>query len=140
MKEILNIVSTLIYIFVGIICLLMAYKSIFSKKNLPFHEEAAGMSWDSIDKRLQNVIITILRISGLGFLIIFLFLSVFSIINYFKHDPLIKFSIPSIAIIYCFGLFLFNFQLFRRTKAKTPWIGSIIAMIMILSGFVISIL
>jgi len=140
MKEIFNIISTLIYIFVGIICLLMAYKSIFSKKYLPFHEEAAGMSWDSIDKRLQNVIITILRISGLGFLIIFLFLSVFSIINYFKHDPLIKFSIPAISLIYCFGLFLFNFQLFRRTKAKTPWIGSIIAMIMILSGFVISIL
>jgi ABC-type multidrug transport system permease subunit len=118
----------------------MAYKSIFSKKFLPFHEEAAGLSWDSIDKRLQNVIITILRISGLGFFIIFLFLSVFSIINYFKPDPLIKFSIPVISLIYCFGLFLFNFLLFKQTKARTPWIGSIIAMIMILSGFVISIL
>jgi hypothetical protein len=77
----------------------MAYKSIFSNKFLPFHEEAAGTSWDSIDKRLQKVIITILRISGLGFLIIFLFLSVFSIINYFKPDPFIKFSIPIISLI-----------------------------------------
>ena len=97
MKEIFNIYSTLIYILVGIICLYMAYKSIYSKKFLPFHEAAAGKSWDSIDKRLQNVIITILRISGLGFLIIFLFLSVFSIINYFKPDPIIRFSIPIIS-------------------------------------------
>jgi hypothetical protein len=140
MNEIFNLISTLIYVFVGIICLFMAYKSIFSKKILPFHEEAAGTSWDSIDKRLQNVVITILRISGLGFLIIFLFLSVFSIINYFKPDPFIKFSIPSISLIYCFGLFLFNFRLFKQTKAKTPWVGSLIAMILILSAFIFSII
>jgi len=140
MNEIFNLISTLIYFLVGIICLFMAYKSIFSKKFLPFHEEAAGTSWESIDARLQNVIITILRISGLGFLTIFLILAVFSIINYFKPDPVIKFSIPAISLIYCFGLFLFNFQLFKQTKAKTPWLGSLIAMIMILAGFIISIL
>ena len=65
MKGILNLISTLIYILLGIICLLMAYKSMFSKKYLPFHEEAAGKPWENIEKPLQNVIITILRISGL---------------------------------------------------------------------------
>jgi hypothetical protein len=140
MKEIFNIVSTLIYILVGIICLIMAYKSMFSKKYLPFHEEAAGKSWESIDKPLQNVILTILRISGLGFFIIFIFLVAFPIINYFKPDPLIKYSTPVISSIYCFGLFLFNFLLFRQTKAKTPWFGSLIVLFLILISFVISIM
>jgi hypothetical protein len=140
MKEIFNIVSTLIYIFVGIICLLMAYKSIASEKYLPFHEEAAGKSWDSIDKPLQNVILTILRISGLGFLIIFLFLAIFPAVNYFRPDPFIKYSIPIISSIYCFGLFLFNFILFKQTKAKTPWTGSLIVLLLILTSFIISVL
>jgi hypothetical protein len=140
MKEILNPVSALIYLVIGLVCLIMAYKSIFSKKYLPFHEEAAGKSWDSIDKPLQNVIITILRISGLGFFIIFLIMSIFPVINYFKPNPVIKFSTPIISLIYCFGIFLFNYRLFKQTKAKTPWKGSLIAMIMILSGFIISIL
>ena len=140
MKEILNIVSTLIYILVGIICLLMAFKSMFSKKYLPFHEEAAGISWDSIDKPLQNVILTILRISGLGFFIVFLFLVVCPSVNYFKPNPFIKYSTPIISSIYCFGLFLFNFSLFKQTKAKTPWIGSLIALFLILISFVISII
>jgi hypothetical protein len=140
MKETFNIISTLIYIIVGIICLIMAYKSMFSKKYLPFHEEAASKTWDSIDKPLQNVILTILRISGLGFLTIFLFLSIFSTINYFKPNPFIKYSIPIISLIYCFGLFLFNFILFKQTKAKTPWIGSLIAMFFVLLSFFISII
>jgi hypothetical protein len=140
MKEILNSVSALIYIMVGIICLLMAYKSISSKKYLPFHEEAAGTPWDSIEKPLQNVILTILRISGLGFFILFLFLVVFSSVNYFKPDPFIKYSVPIISSIYCFGLFLFNFILYKQTDAKTPWIGSLIALFLILMSFVISII
>jgi hypothetical protein len=140
MKEIFNTISTLIYILVGLICLLMAYKSIFSKKFLPFHEEAAGKSWESIDKPLQNVILTILRISGLGFFIVFLFLVVFPSVNYFKPNPLLKYSTPIISSIYCFGLFIFNFLLYRKTKAKTPWIGSLIALLLILIGFTVSII
>lgn len=140
MKEIFGITSTLIYIAVGIICLLMAYKSVFSKKYLPFHEEAAARSWDSLDKPLQNVIITILRISGLGFFIIFLLLTVLPAVNYFRPDPFIKYSIPVISSIYCFGLFLFNYILFKQTKAKTPWMGSLIAIFIILTGFVLSII
>jgi hypothetical protein len=140
MKEILNFVSTLIYILVGFICLLMALKSMLSKRYLPFHEEDAGKSWDSIDKPLQKVILTILKISGLGFLIVFLFLTVFPSVNYFKHNPLIKYSVPIISSIYCFGLFLFNFLLFKQTKTKTPWIGSLIALFLILISFVLSII
>ena len=140
MKEIFNIVSTVIYILVGIICLIMAYKSIFSKKYLPFHEAAAGKSWESIEKPLQNVILTILRISGLGFFIVSLFLVLFPSINYFKPDPIIKYSTPIISSIYCFGLFLFNFLLFKQTKAKTPWTGSLIALFLILISFIISII
>jgi hypothetical protein len=134
-----NLISTLIYIFVGIICLLMAYKSIFSKRYLPFHEEAAGRSWETIEKPLQNVIITILRISGSGFFIVFLILTVFPAINYFHSDPVLKFSSPIISFIFCSGLFLFNFILFRQTKAKTPWKGSLVAMLLIFTAFILSI-
>jgi hypothetical protein len=137
MKEIFNLISTLIYVLIGIVSLLMAYKSMSSKKYLPFHEEAAGKQWESIEKPLQNVIITILRISGLGFFIVFLLLTIFPVINYFRPDPFIKFSTPIISSIFCFGLFLFNFILFKQTKAKTPWPGSLVAIIIIISSFII---
>ena len=138
MNDILSIISILIYLLVGIICLFMAYKSIFSKQYLPFHEEAAGKSWNSIDKQLQYVIITLLRLSGLGFFIVFLLLAIFPIVNYVKPDLFIKYSIPIISLIYCFGLFLFNYLLFKQTRANTPWVGSLIVMFIILTSLIIS--
>ena len=138
MKEVFSIIPITLYFIVGIICLSMAYKSFFSKKYLPFHEKAAGKSWDNIDKPLQYVIITILRISGLGFLVIGLLLTIFPTINYFKPDIFVKYSIPIISFIYCFGLFVFNYYLHKKTKANTPWIASVIVMFIILISITIS--
>ena len=140
MTGISNIVSVLIYFLVGMICLVMAMKSMFSKRYLPFHEEAADKNWDNIEKPLQNVILTILKISGLGFLIVFLILTIFPIINYFKPNLYIKYSVPIISFIFCFGLFIFNFRLFKQTKAKTPWKGSLIVMIIITISLIISVI
>jgi hypothetical protein len=138
MKEIFSIISVALYFIVGAICLVMAYKSIFSKKYLPFHEEAAEKSWDNIEKPLQNVILTILRISGLGFLVVGLLLVIFPWVYYFRPDTFIKYSIPIIALIYCLGLFIFNYYLYKKTRANTPWIGSLVAIFIILIGVIAS--
>jgi hypothetical protein len=140
MKELISLISVFIYFLAGMVCLVMAYKCIFSSRYLPFHEEAAGRSWESIEKPLQDVIITILRISGMGFFIVFLLLTIFPVVNCFKKDPFIRFSIPAISIIFCFGLFLFNFQLYWKTKARTPWTGSLFAIIIILIGLILSVI
>ena len=138
MKEIFSIISVALYFIVGVICLVMAYKSFFSKKYLPFHEEAAKEPWDSLSIPLQGVILTILRISGLGFLVVGLLLIIFPLVNYFRPDTFITYSIPVIALIYCTGLFLFNYYLHKKTGANTPWIGSIVAMVIILIGITAS--
>jgi len=138
MKEVYSIISVALYFIVGIICLVMAYKSFLSKKYLPFHAEAAGEPWDNLSKPLQYVILTILRISGLGFLVVGLLLIIFPCVNYFRPVTFVKYSIPVIALIYCIGLFLFNYYLYKKTEANTPWIGSIVAMVIILIGIVAS--
>jgi phosphoglycerol transferase MdoB-like AlkP superfamily enzyme len=138
MKEIFTIISIILYFLIGVICFIMAYESFFSKKFLPFLEEASGMSWESVDKPLQFVIITILRISGLGFFVVALLLTVFPIVNYFISDNFVKYAIPVISFMYCFGIFLFNYNLYKKTKANTPWRGSLIVMFIILVGITIS--
>ena len=138
MKGLFGIMSLALYFAVGIICLAMAVKSISSKRYLPFHEEAAGKSWEELNSPLQSVIITILKISGLGFLTVGILLIFFPIVNYFHADPFIKYFIPVISLIYCFGLFLFNFDLFKKTRVKTPWAGSLITMFIILLSMMIS--
>ncbi|MEI8216077.1 MAG: hypothetical protein WCF96_03165 [Eubacteriales bacterium] len=137
MKDILVIISNSIDFIVGLICLLMAYKSIFSNKFLPFHEEAYGKSWETIDLKLQLVILTIMKISGLGFLVVGLLLIVSPILNLLAMDPFSKFGVPAAAIIYSLGLFIFNYQLYKKTNASTPWKGSMIIAIVVLFSLII---
>lgn len=129
-----------IYGFVGVISLIMAYKSLFAKKYLVFHEKAASIEWTKIDKRLQYVILTLMRISGLGFLVIALLMLVFPIVNYFIQDEFVRFSIPFLAFIFCSGLFIINYSLYKFTKSMTPWKGSLFAMIAIIAGVILSVL
>ena len=138
MKEILRAVPIALYLLVGIISLVMAFKSLFSTKYLPFHEKAAGKQWSEIEEPLKFVILSFLRLGGLGFLIISILLIGYPILNYFIPSIFYKYFIPAIALIFCTGLFLNNYSLYKNTKANTPWKGSLYAMFIILTGIIIS--
>ena len=138
MREILKITPIALYFLVGVISLVMAYKSLFFKKFIPFHEQAAGKSLDNLDMPLQHVIIALMRVSGLGFLVMALLMCIFPIVNYFRPDAFVKYAIPAISFLYCSGLFVANYFLHKQTKAKTPWKGSLAAMLIILIGIIIS--
>jgi hypothetical protein len=138
MREIVKLIPILLYFMVGVISLVMAYKSLFSKKFIPFHEQAAGRPLDNLDMPLQHVIIALMRVSGLGFLVMALLLCILPIVNYFRPDAFAKYAVPVLAFIYCSGLSMANFYLFKQTQAKTPWKGSLVAMLIIMIGIVIS--
>ncbi|MEI6822430.1 MAG: hypothetical protein WCL51_10865 [Bacteroidota bacterium] len=138
MKTIYNFISTGFYTFVGVISLVMAYKSIFLNKLLPFHAKAAGNNLDSYDKPLQYVILALMKVSGLGFLIIGLLLIIFPILYNNSNDCFLRYAIPIISLIYCLGLFLINFYLSKQTKSKTPWQGSLIAMFIIILAIILA--
>jgi hypothetical protein len=135
---VLKIIPLCLYSFTGIVSLIMAYKSIFSHKFLPFHEQAAGKSWNSIDRGLQIVILALMKVSGLGFLVIAVLLMVLPVFYYLKDDSPVQYVIPWISLLYCFGLFLINYQLTVKTKARTPWKGSLYATILIGTGIILS--
>jgi hypothetical protein len=140
MQTTLKIIPLILYLIVGLISLVMAWKSLASKEFIPFHEEAAGMPLGKLEQRVQNVIIALMRTTGLGFLAVGLLLVGFPVVIYFKPDSSMMLVIPLIAAIYCIGLFLVNYQLHKKANVETPWIGSLIAAIVIVAGMVISML
>lgn len=139
MKEIIIIVPIALYFIVGVIGLFMAFKNILANKYLPFHEEAAGKSWNEIEDPLKIIILSFMRISALGFLIISVLLMVCPVVNLFIPNTFYKYSIPVLALIYSLGLLIINYILYKKTNADTPWKGSLYTTFMILSGIIISI-
>jgi hypothetical protein len=127
-----------LYWLVGIISLVMAYKNIFSSRFLPFHEKAAGKSWDKLDEGLQSVIIALMKVSGVGFLMVGLQLMIFPAISLIRHNIIMQYVIPALSFLYCLGLFLINYQLASKTKATTPWKGSLFAAGVIAAAMIIA--
>jgi hypothetical protein len=140
MDEILRIVPMVLYFIIGLISLRMAIKNFFSKSFLPFHEKTAGKTWNEIEDPLKLLILTFMRLTGLGFLVLAILLLVCPVVNYYHPTAFYNYLIPVIALIYCSGLFILNYLLFKRTNAKTPWKGSLYAMFLITAGIIISIL
>jgi len=132
-------ITIVIYGFVGVISLIMAFKNLFSKKYLLFHEKAADKAWEELDTRLQYVISALMMISGLGFLMTGLLLLIFPVVNHFMHNEFLRYSIPVVSLIFCTGLFLVNYNLHTQTGSFTPWKGSLFAMIAILAGIILSV-
>ncbi len=133
-----KIIPVCLYMIVGIFSMTMAYKNIFSDRFIAFHEQAAGKSWDDIGKGIQSVIIALMRVSGLGFLVVALLLMVFPLVNYFQNNAFLQYAVPTISLLYCLGLALFNYQLHVQTKVSTPWVRSLYASAIIGAGLILS--
>lgn len=138
MQNVLEILSVAVEFLVGLICLVMADKTIRSKKFLPFHEQAYGGSWDTINPQLQSVILTILKISGLGFLVVGLMLMIFPTVSYLLAVPFIRYEVPALGFIYSVGLYLFNYKLFQKTNAASPWKASLVSAALLLVGIILA--
>ena len=136
--EILRIMAVAVYFIVGAISLVMAIRNLLSKKFMPFQEEAAGRRWDEIDGNLRPVILALMRVSGAGFLAVSLLLMVFPAYEFFYRNAFIRYSVPSIAVIYCSCLCAANYSLHRLTGADTPWKKSLFAMLLIAAGIALS--
>jgi hypothetical protein len=133
-----KIIPVCLYMIVGVISLTMAYKNIFANRIIPFQEQAAGKSWNDIEKGVQFVIIALMKVSGLGFFVVALLLMIFPVVNYFDNNSFVRYAIPVISLLYCFGLFLFNYHLYIQTKVNTPWKRSLYAAIIISVGLILS--
>ena len=93
MNEILKIIPSVLYFIIGCVSMIMAVKSLSSKQFLPFHQKAYGKSWDDVDKNLQDVIIALLKTSGLGFLVVSLLLLSFPVVCYFNSSLYVKYAV-----------------------------------------------
>ncbi len=67
MEVILKIIPIILYFIAGVISMVMAFKTLFSVKFLPFHEVAAHVLWADVGDPLKQVILSLTRLAGLGF-------------------------------------------------------------------------
>jgi hypothetical protein len=140
MTTALQIIATCLYAFVAMISLVMALKSLRSREFLPFHEAAAQRPWTELGSGLQAVILALLRLTGLGFLVVALQLGVVAVAAWFSPGLVLTLTLPLLSLVFCSGLCAVNFRLHRLTGAQTPWQAALYATVAIVAALVVSLL
>jgi hypothetical protein len=140
MNTALHVVGTCLYAAVAVISVVMALKALVARQFLPFQEVAAGQAWDDIGAGTQAVVTSLLRLSGLGFLVVGVQLGVVAAADVLHRDLVVAIALPLLSLGFCVGLCLVNLRLHRETGAKTPWKGSLYAAIAVAIGLALSIM
>jgi len=134
----LRIVVVVIDLLVGFIALTMAWKSLVARRMLPFHEQSAGVAWDDIGPRFQQVLLALTRTVGLGFLVVGLLLLLAPALEYLGSGRWIVYAATASGAVYCAGLAVVNRTLERETGPGTPWKGSLYAAVLLAVGLLLS--
>jgi hypothetical protein len=128
----------IIYFLTGLGLFASALKFIFAKSFFPYHEQAVGMPWEEIDPRLQYMILVLMKVIGVCLTAISLFILFATIQLYYKKEFYLSVMIISGITIVFSGLFIITYMVYRKTRAKTPWIAAIIWLLANMFTFILT--
>jgi hypothetical protein len=139
MRYVLQFLPSAIYLVVALVSVVMARQCFLAKKLLPFQEDAARMQWDKVEEPLRPVIVSLLQLSGLGFLVsAFLLFTTIAVL--FRSATHFERCVgPAASLVFSVGLISINLSLHRATKAPTPWKAAFAASILLVAGILVSV-
>jgi len=139
-SNVLKIISYVINVGVGLICLRMAQYNILGKKIFPEHEKIIGKRWEEIEQNTKELLLAFMRLIGMGFLIVAILMILYPLAMIFYPSDIVKFAFPIIGVLYALGLFYINYMLCKKTKGTTPWKESLYMSVLLCLSIVLSML
>ena len=125
LKNIFKYISAGLYLSISLVAFTMSMVFLTSQEFFPYHAEASGMIWSEIPSGIQLVLLSLIRLAGLGWLVFALGLGFLTIYYYhIKNNALAYFIIPVLILIYFGGVFGITYYVFIQTQANTPWTSS----------------
>lgn len=139
--ELVKIVYCMIFLMVGIITFSISLRFLLSKEFFTYHSEATGMKWKDLNESLQIIILAIMKMAGFGILCLSITIIIYSFFIFSNNNNIvIRYLIPIISLIFWCGSFGTTFSVYKKTKANTPWKGSLLSMILIIIAILISLI
>jgi hypothetical protein len=138
MPTTIRYIPSVLYLVVAVVCLVMARKSILARRIIPFHETAAGKPWEDMEEPLRQVVLTLTRTTGFGFLAVGLLLIATCAAAPGHPGAVLKYGSPGIALTYCLGIFWSTYRLYQATRTPTPWKSSLAAAVLLLAAMAVS--
>ena len=128
---IFKIISTIFYAAVGISSLIMGFLYSLKSKPMKYHHDAIGVTWESVQKPIQTIIMALMKMAGLGFLVVGSLISLSLIV--FWGQALMYYSITFLGLLFWIPSLFVTIWVKKNTGAKPPTVGCLINIICLIT-------
>ena len=127
------------YAIAALIAFIFGTTYLTRKEFMPYHADAVEMEWGEVDKRFQVLILALLRAVGGGWLavgITFVFLLAFP---FREQASWALFALPLVGLAVCGPTLYATLYVRNNTQAAPPLPFVVVAVVLLVAGFVLSI-
>ena len=120
--------------------LLGAFSAIylFRSQFMPYHAAEVGMPWNQVPQGFQVLIISLMKTLGGAWLSTFVALWAILLVPFRKGEQWAKYMLPLISFACLVPALYGNLYVMANTTAEPPWIATVIALTMVIVGFLLS--
>ena len=117
---------------------LLALIYLFTPQLLPYQQAAIGTDWSDLSSGQQTQFLSLMKVSGGGYLATAASLSVLLWIPFRRREAWARWAIPAIGIP---ALLIVNYAgltIIRNTPGRPPLIAGLVGVILLIAGFALS--
>lgn len=108
---------------------------LFRSEFMPYHADALGMDWNSVDRTVQVLILALMRVAGGGWLAVSLAIAI--LIKAQSRQEL-RWAIPAVGLTASLPTLYATYYVAHNTPASPPWFAALIGIVLLVFGFLAS--
>jgi hypothetical protein len=107
---------------------------------MPYHEEAIGLPWKQLDQRMQALLLALMRTTGGGLLAGGISIAILLLIPFRAGMSWARYTIPVIGLVGGLPTLYATILVRSRTDARTPVAASATGVVLLIIGFILSLI
>lgn len=101
---------------------------LFTRRFMPYHQEAVGMQWEQVDPSMQVLITALMDVAGAGWLALGVAVAVLIWWPFRNGERWSRFLVPALLLLFYLPTLLATLMVLWHTPATPPWYGNAIAL------------
>jgi len=125
------------YALAALISMAFGVNYLFRSQFMPYHREAVGRPWQKLDRRMQTLLIGLMRVAAGGMLAEGLSMLILLAIPFRAGESWAQYAVPVIGLVGALPTLYATILIRSRTQAHTPVLACSAGIALVAAGFIL---